>query len=198
MMYFGRLAAPSALILAVAVGACSNTVNDLTYTPQVAVQPVTSPAVASVTAEDHRKEDPTRLATILGGFGNPLKTLDTAKPVKDEVADAFATGLRTRGLLSPGGQAPFRVALYIRKFDADMYIGRSARIDLTMSVLDASGRTIYEDSAADIESETKIFQTGVFADIADLQKLCEIVLSRTVDRMLDKPEFRAAIRSVGS
>jgi hypothetical protein len=60
------------------------------------------------------------------------------------------------------------------------------------------GCNIYEDSAADIESETKIFQTGVFADIADLQKLCEIVLSRTVDRMLDKPEFRAAIRSIGS
>jgi len=36
----------------------------------------------------------------------------------------------------------------------------------------------------------------VFADIADLQKLCEIVLNRTVDRMLDKPEFRTAIQLV--
>jgi hypothetical protein len=45
----------------------------------------------------------------------------------------------------------------------------------------------------DSESETKILETGIFADIADLQKLCEIVLDRTVNRLLDKPEFRAAV-----
>jgi len=150
-----------------------------------------------VTATDQRKEEPTRLATIMGGFGNPLKTLDTAKPVKDEVATAFAAGLRARGLLAPSDQAPYRIELLVRKFDADMIIGRTARIDLGLSVLDTSGRTVYQDSATDSESETKFFETGVFADIADLQKMCEIVLNRTVDRMLDKPAFRAAIQSAG-
>jgi hypothetical protein len=181
------------MILALGLAACSNTVNDLTYTPQVAVQPVATPTVASVTATDQRKEDPTRLATIMGGFGNPLKTLDTAKPVKDEVAAAFASGLKVRGLLAPGAQAPYRIELVVRKFDADMLIGRTARIDLSLSVLDSGGRAIYQDSATDSESEMKFFETGVFADIADLQKLCEIVLNRTVDRMLDKPAFRATI-----
>ena len=196
-MYCKAFAAFSAAILALGLGACSNTVNALKYTPQAAVQAAASPTVANVTATDHRKEDPTRLATILGGFGNPLKTLDTTKPVKDEVAAAFASGLRARGLLAENGQAPFRLALDVRKFDADMYVGRSARIDLSMSVLDAGGRTVYEDSATDIESETKILETGIFADIADLQKLCEIVLNRTVDRMLDKPAFRAAVGAAG-
>jgi uncharacterized lipoprotein YajG len=196
-MHFKNLAAPLSLILALALGACSNTVSDLAYAPQVSVRPAAVPTVASITATDQRKEEPTRLATIMGGFGNPLKTLDTAKPVKDEVADAFAAGLRARGLLAVNGQAPLRVTLSVRKFDADMLIGRTARIDLTMAVLDASGRTVYQDDAVDSESETKFFQTGVFADIADLQKLCEIVLNRTVDRMLDKQEFRAAIQSAG-
>jgi len=197
MMYFNNLATPVAMMLALALGACSNTVSDLAYMPQVAVQPAAAPTVASVTATDQRKEEPTRLATIMGGFGNPLKTLDTAKPVKDEVATAFAAGLRARGLLAPSDQAPYRIELLVRKFDADMIIGRTARIDLGLSVLDTSGRTVYQDSATDSESETKFFETGVFADIADLQKMCEIVLNRTVDRMLDKPAFRAAIQSAG-
>jgi hypothetical protein len=172
-------------------------VNDLAYVPLVSVQPSASPTIASVTATDQRKEEPMRLATIMGGFGNPLKTLDTAKPVKDEVADAFAAGLKVRGLLAPSGQAPYRIQLVVRKFDADMLVGRTARIDMGLAVLDASGRTVYQDSATDSESETKFFQTGVFADIADLQKMCELVLSRTVDHMLDKPEFRTAIQSAG-
>jgi hypothetical protein len=133
----------------------------------------------------------------MGTFGNPLKTLDTAKPVKDEVAGAFAAGLKARGLLAPNGQAPFRIDVVVRKFDADMIVGRTARIDLGLSVRDAGGRTVYQDSATDSQSETKFFESGVFADVADLQKLCEIVLNRTVDRMLDNPLFRAAIQSAG-
>jgi hypothetical protein len=102
-------------------------------------------------------------------------------------------GLRARGLLAPSAQPPLRVALVVRTFDADMIVGRTARIDLTMSVINQAGATVYEDSAADSESETKFFQTGVLADIGDLRRLCEIVLNRTVDRLLDKPAFRAIV-----
>ncbi len=174
------------------LGAC-NSVSSLRYVPTDSIAVATTPSVGGVTSTDQRKEDPKRLATVVGGLGNPLKTLDTAKPVKDEVADAFTEGLRVRGLLTPNGQAPFRLALVIRKFDADMIVGRTGRIDMTMSVIDQSGHTVYEDTATDSESEEKFFEVGVFADISDLQKLCEIVLNRTVNRMLDKPEFRAAV-----
>ena len=74
-----------------------------------------------------------------------------------------------------------------------MIVGRTARIDLVMSVVNQAGATVYEDSSADSESETKLLETGVFADIGDLKKMCEIVLNRTVDRLLDKPAFRAAV-----
>jgi uncharacterized lipoprotein YajG len=181
------------LIAALVLGACSNTVASLHYTPGVSFAVASVPSISGVTATDQRKEDPRRLATIMGGFGNPLKTLDTAKPVKDEVADAFEAGLRARGLLTPGGQLRYRVSLVVRKFDADMILGRTARMDLSMSVVDQAGRSIYEDSSVDSQSDFKFMQTGVFADIADLQALSQIVLDRTVDRMLDKAAFRAAV-----
>jgi hypothetical protein len=179
-------------VLAFALGAC-NTVSSLQYVPPASVQAATFPSIGAVSVTDQRNEEPRRLATVVGGFGNPVKTLDTTKPVKDEVADAFVSGLRARALLASSAQAPFRLALVVRKFDADMMIGRTARIDLTMSVVNQTGATVYEDSATDSESETKFFETGIFANIDDLKKLCEIVLTRTVDRILDKPAFRASV-----
>ncbi|MDB5396938.1 MAG: hypothetical protein JWM91_4444 [Rhodospirillales bacterium] len=182
-----------AVAFTLALCGCSSTVSTLQYTPTGPVQVVSAPTVGAVTATDRRKEAPNRLATIMGGFGNPLKTLDTAKPVKDEVADAFLEGLRVRGLLAPNDQAPFRLALVTRKFDSDQYIGRGARIDLRMSVVDRAGRTVFEDSATDEESEAAFAESGIFGKIEALQRLCEVVLDRSVDHLLDSPGFRAAV-----
>src|SRR5262249_18624345 len=144
------------------------------------------------TAIDQRKEEAHRLATIMGGFGNPLKTLDLSRPVKDEVADAFADGLRARGLLA--GNGPFRIELTIRKYDADMLMGSTGRIDLDLAVIDqASQRVVYKDSGKNERSDFHFFATGVFASMDELQALAQQALDVTVDQMLDKPAFRDAI-----
>jgi hypothetical protein len=181
-----------ALVVLLGLSAC-NTVASLHYQHLGPVQTSSHAYISGVTSTDQRKEAPTRIATVMGGFGNPLKTLDTGKPVKDEVADAFREGLRVRGLLAEGASTPFRLSLVIRKFDADMIIGRTARIDLTMYVNDRAGRIIYQGSATDSESDMKFLETGVLANIDDLRVLLQTVLDRTVDRMLDNAEFRDAL-----
>ena len=181
------------LVVTLALGACSNTVASLHYVAPAPLWTVAAPSIGGVIAQDQRREAPTRLATIMGGYGNPLKTLDTAKPVKDEVADAFLEGLRAREMLAPASQAPLRIELRVRKFDADMIIGRTARIDLTMSLFDQPGAVVYQNSAVDSEPDMKFLETGIFANIADLQALSQTVLNRTVNRMLDDPQFRAAL-----
>ena len=183
-------------VLLLATAACSNTVSSLSYTPPPSVLAVPAPRVATVESVDTRKEAPNRLATIMGGFGNPLKTLDTAKPVKDEVADAFLAGLRARNMLA-GSTGPLRLVLTIRRFDADMIIGRTARMDLTAILSDRTGRTVFSRAVVDSASETKFFRTGVFAEIGDLRQLSQTVLDRTVDTVLDDPAFRAAIDRPG-
>ena len=164
------------------------------YTPPAGLIAANNPVIASVTVTDHRKEEPHRLATIMGGFGNPLKTLDTTLQVKDEVAAAFTAGLRARGLLQPNGHAPYRIYLLIRKYDADMIMGSTARIDLDMDVIDQATReSIYHDTAVDQRSDFHFFATGIFASMDELETLAQTVLDATVDNMLDKPGFRAAI-----
>jgi hypothetical protein len=39
----------------------------------------------------------------------------------------------------------------------------------------------------------KFFETGILANIGDMQVLAQTVLDRTVDRMLDNPAFRTAV-----
>jgi hypothetical protein len=170
-----------------------NTVASLHYMPGHAYQPASAAVFDGVVTVDQRKEAPHRLATIMGGFGNPLKTLDTAKPVKDEVGDAFSAGLNARGLLAPGIGEPFELLVTIRRFDADMIIGRTARIDLTMVLRDRAGKQLYDDSVSDSISDMKFFETGVLANIEDLQDMTQTLLNRTVNRMLDTPAFRDAI-----
>lgn len=110
------------------------------------------------------------------------------------MADAFADGLRARGLLEPQGHGPFRIELLIRKYDADMIMGSTARIDLDMSVIDeATQKVIYKDTVADQRSDSHFFATGVFASMDELQNLAQTVLDATVDQMLDRPAFHAAI-----
>jgi hypothetical protein len=182
---------------AIALAACGNTTSDMHYTVSDAVVRAAAPAISGVTAVDQRKEEAHRLATIMGGFGNPLKTLDLSKPVKDEVADAFADGLRARGLLTERG--PYRIELLIRKYDADMIMGSTGRIDLDMSVIDtASQKMVYSDSAANERSDFHFFATGVFASMDELQKLAQEALDATVDQLLDRPAFRAAVAPHGA
>jgi uncharacterized lipoprotein YajG len=182
------------LLSALVLGACSDTTSTLRYTAPANLAKAAAPAIAGVAAIDRRKEEAHRLATIMGGFGNPLKTLDMASPVKDVVAAEFVDGLRARGLLEPGGSGPYRIELLIRKFDADMIMGSTARIDLDMSVIDtATSKVVYKDSAKNERSDSHFFAVGVFASMDELQKLAQTVLDATVDEMLDKPAFRAAI-----
>jgi uncharacterized lipoprotein YajG len=184
----------SLLLVSFALSACSNTSSDMRYTPPASVARASVPAINTVMAIDQRKEEAHRLATIMGGFGNPLKTLDLSRPVKDEVTQAFADGLRARGLLEPQVHGPFRIELLIRKYDADMIMGSTARIDVDMSVIDeATQKVIYKDTFSDQRSDFHFFAVGVFASMDELQKLAQMVLDATVDHMLDSPGFRAAI-----
>lgn len=184
------------VLLTFAASACSTTETNLSYTPKQGIPLTANPTVSAVNATDRRKESPSRLATIMGGFGNPLKYLDTKQTVREEVTSAFIDGLKARGLYSDAGI--YRIELAIWKLDADMIMGRTARIDMDLVVVSKDGRAIYKDAVNEEKSDFKFFATGVFADIMDLKRMVQSLLDAAIDRMLDKPEFRTAIAGRGA
>ena len=58
--------------------------------------------------------------------------------------------------------------LLVLHYVPDMIIGRTARIDLTTSVIDRGGLVVYQDNAVDSESDMKFMQAGVLADYPGL------------------------------
>ena len=181
-----------ALLLLAALGACSS-VGSLDYAPTVAIIPGPSGVISGVSAIDRRDEKPNRFATVRSGYGSPMYVADTKRTVAEEVADAFAKGLKDRGMLAPSGNAPYRIALVLRTFYGNQYYSRHAHIDIDTQVLGRSGGLIYEDSVKDARDQGNFFGT----DIADLETLVNSLLDSTIDRMLDKPAFRAALAQTG-
>lgn len=184
---------PSAILAAtfLALTGCTH-LGQLSYQPSAygVMARAPQPLVAAVRAVDDRKEAANRLGTLLGLYGNPIAQLDTEQPVKDEVAKVFAQGLSARGEFAWGRGGRYVLWLAVHRFDADHYVRSQARIALDMAVVDvATGRTVYADAVSDQEVRMQLLG----ADTEDLRVLTQIVLNRSVDRLLDKPGFQAAM-----
>ena len=172
------------------LAACSTT-GTLSYIPTGNPALGAQNSVSAVAVIDHRDEKPNRVATIRGGYGNPLKVLDTPVPVSEIVASVFKDALTRRHMLSPDG--PCRFELTLDTLYGDQYIGRKAEIKLSLAVFNQTGQPVYRDTLTDKDYEFTFFDNGIVSSIDDLRKRVEALLDRSVDQMLDKRALRAAL-----
>jgi uncharacterized lipoprotein YajG len=144
---------------------------------------------------DHRGETPTWIGAVRGGFGNPLKTLQTDKPVSALVQMAFTDGLRARGLLATGAGA-YQIAGVINKLECSQYVRREAHAIIDVSVFDPSGKQIFTQTytADELEGSLMALNVGVFGSVDTLRALAEKALNEVVDKALDDTALRNAMR----
>ncbi len=177
------------LVVAGLLTACSSP-GTLSYSPPAHL--VSGPAVImAVEVLDKRDEKPNRIATIRGGYGNPLKVMDTTTPVADQVRAVLIKALQARSMLSDSGPDRIQVTLYT--LYADHYMGRKAELLFDFVVSDRTGRSIYADRITKKDYEFTFFDNGIFSSIDTLGKTAEALLGRAVDEALDKPALRAAL-----
>ena len=200
-MHFNQLAV---LPMLLAVAACGATQAPMGYAPTVAIQPAATArpvlqVAAQVTNERRTgREDPTWIGTIRGGYGNPLKALHAPEPVDQVVRKAFADGLAARGLNSPGVNSLYVLAITVHQFDANQYIRREATADFSVVVTErATGREVWRgrEKVYIVDGSILSLGVGVFASVEDLQRVALQAMNEAVDKLLDKPELRAAIRA---
>ena len=180
----------SILLLFPLLAGCVSTAADLNYIPTRVPTVQAAPLVAAVAVADARDEtDPTYIGAIRGGYGNPLKTLTTKRPVKEEVAAAFIAALQARGLYGAAGPADLAVTL--TELSANQYVQRTAHTSFKLVLTErASGRTLLQ-SNEDVQKISKfnLFDNGVFASTEDLRSLTALSLSQAVDQALDRAAF---------
>jgi uncharacterized lipoprotein YajG len=193
----GSLGAALAVLTVLGLGGCNTNTVDLSYdTTAAASQPaVAANSVKILSVSDGRKHGPHWLGAIRGPFGSPLKTLNTAVPVKDVVENAFTTALKARGLLASTGGA-YGMEVVINQLDSNQLVRREAHVRLHVSMVEfASGQQIYvADIRIDKVSGSLItFDASVFADVEDLRKVANQALQEAIDQALDDPQLKETL-----
>ncbi len=186
------------IALSLALSACTTGGLRLTYNPASAPEKITDAptGVEIATVTDTRKTAPNRLGVIRDGFGIPLKLLESDTTVADLVRESLAAGLRARGI-TPGGAGPAtRLSAIVRRLDANQFVRREAHAEIEIRIADATGQTrwtrVYVADA--IDGSLFALDTAVFASVEDLRKVLENTLTQVVDKALDDPALRAALK----
>ena len=179
------------------LAACSTSRLPLVYVPPSTGVPAHgTPAVASVSAIDKRGEtapDANWIGAIRGGFGNPLKRLETDRPLTEVVADAVRDALRARGLLG-AADAPYDLQVTIEQLEADQVVRREAQVRLRLAWLRRPGGlpAFANHGSADIVSGSVItVETGVFGSVEGLRAVIAQAMSQAIDQALDDPALTA-------
>jgi uncharacterized lipoprotein YajG len=178
--------------------ACGTTSVGLKYTADspVAQASPTAPPLTVGTFVDQRGKPGNYLGAIRGGFGNPLKTLESDRPVGELVKAAFSDGLRARGAVVESASSQNQISGTIRRLDCNQYVRREAHVEIEIMVVDKAGQQRFTRtySAANVDGSVLALDTGVLASVDDLRVVLEKTLRDTVDKALDDSALRAALQ----
>jgi len=187
-----KILSAAALVL---LSACGTTQVGLSYQAARAGPAIEGAAPVAVgTFKDQRGEPEHWIGAIRGGFGNPLKTIETSQPVSQLVQTAMAEGLKSRGAaVSPAG--PRQVSGTVTKLFCNQLAVREATVEIVLNVTDSpGGRALFSRSFSATNTKNAGLSSGVFASPEDLRALTERTLRQVIDSALDDAEFRAALR----
>jgi len=186
----------AALLLALALAACTNSVG-LKYAPGSGIAKFDAPIapVAVGVFDDQRGEPANWLGAIRGGYGNPLKNLESDQPVASLVQAAFVAGLQARGVAVEPASAALQISGTVRQLDCNQYARQEANVEIDVAVTDkASGKRSFNRTYQASKLDGFTLATGVFASVEDLRVLTEKTLREAVDKALDDPALRAALQ----
>ena len=182
--------------LAILLSGCGTTQVALTYAAPSGARPTLTSAGLSVgTFVDQRGEPANWLGSIRGGFGNPLKTLESSVPVSRLVETAVADALRARGQTIPAVNPSLQIAGTVRKLFCNQVVQREAVVEIELSVHDLTSRAqVFSRSYSATNYESAGLAAGAFGSVDDLRVLTERTLREVIDKALDDTSLQLALR----
>lgn len=186
--------------LLLSLGACGTTQHPMPYSPPagVAANRPPGPVVQVSQVQNTRRagQDSERwVGTIRGGYGNPLKHLEADRPVNEVVRIALDDALAARGWLTR--QDPrVEVLVTIRQFDSNRYVRMEATADLEITLRErGSGRILWQgtEKVYNISGSILALDNGILASPDDLHALMLRTMNEAIDKLLDRPDFAAAL-----
>jgi uncharacterized lipoprotein YajG len=184
------LAAAMTLVL---LGGCA-TQEDVVPVPYKAVggAQVGNGAMVSVTVEDSRTEDRTRISNKINGYGMEMAAIRANRPVPDIIKDAMEAELRSRGFaIGQGGPSTkLSVNRFYTSFKPGFFSGDAiGDVKLHAVVLSPSGQTLYERQV-DVEGKAANIQ---IASGSNATAALTDGMAKALSALFDDPTFVAAL-----
>ncbi|MDO8926469.1 MAG: YajG family lipoprotein [Sideroxyarcus sp.] len=142
---------------------------------------------------DKRHDSPTWLGAVRGGFGNPLKTLESSQPVSNVIQTAYIDALKAKGVTIDAA-APLQISGTILDLNCTQMAHREATAMIEVTVAEQSTgkiRLTQKYSAKNINDSGTA--RGVFASVEDLRLILEKTMREVVDKTLADSAFIAAL-----
>jgi len=186
------------VLLASELVACPTTRVGTNYRPpaEMAAAPSSQADVVVGRFSDDRGEPANWLGAIRGGYGNPLKKLESDEPVSDLVAQVFAAGLKARGLSADPSSARYVLSGSIKQLDCSQLARKEANAEIQVAVSESKGgKQVFanEYRASNVEGSVLTLSAGIFGSVEELRALMEKTLQQAVDQALDDPALRSAV-----
>lgn len=173
---------------------CSTTRVGISYNSPVISQTLTNTRPLEIGSFiDQRGEPATWLGAIRGGYGNPLKNLESNAPVSQLVQKAFSTALQTRGATI--STAPeIQLSGIVKKLFCNQLVKREADVEIELQLTEVSSKKIlFSRTYSATNYESAFFASGVFASIEDLRALTERTLQEVIDKALNDSAVSLAL-----
>jgi uncharacterized lipoprotein YajG len=187
-----------AVVLGLAMFAgCSTTSVGLKYAPNEAAIP--GKVAASVqpvsvgTFLDNRNETSTWLGSVRGGFGNPIKTLESSQPVADVVQAAYIDALKAKGI-TIDSSASLQLSGTVRALHCTQMAHREATAEIEIVVVDkvTGQKRLTQTYSAKTVNDSGVAR-GVFASVEELRLVLEKTMRDVIDKTLGDASFIAAL-----
>lgn len=183
------------LLLTALLISCSTTKVGMTYNAPVESQTFANTRPIELGSFiDQRNEPPTWLGAIRGGYGNPLKNLESNVPVSQLVQEAFSSALQAHGAALSTSEPEIQISGVIKKLFCNQLIQREADIEIELQFTEISSKKIlFSRTYSATNYETAFFASGVFASIEDLRVFTERTLREVIDKALNDSAVRLAL-----
>ncbi|MFZ4764844.1 MAG: hypothetical protein ACOYMN_07790 [Roseimicrobium sp.] len=183
----------SALGLVVVLASCGSTSVSLDYQPALG-QAMPGPAVlAPGRFADLRDDGDYILGEVRTPIGTPLERLTSRVPVSEVVRNAFAHGLRARGMFSTPDGTRFILTGEILDLQCDQVVRPAAYARVRVNVVHAGSGQIVHSRIYSGERTGSAYLPGSGDPVPRLRELTSRALQDVVDRALDDPSLRSRL-----
>lgn len=145
----------------------------------------------TVVVKDRRPEQTLEVARKINGFGSECAPILNDEEIAGLVKKALSQELALRGYKVDGGAVSVHVEVlgFTHKYNTGFFSGDSkANVTLLARIRDAAGKDYFEKTATDTFSHAAGMFTG-----ANVKQAYEVALPGAIRKIVDDPEFQAAL-----